>query len=84
MAVGAALLLSLVLLAVLAAPGRSGSLDSVSLRLTKGADPEKVIQELRAIVPADATVAARSSAVKMPSASRLSYGRKSSASRRNR
>ena len=38
--------------------GRSGSLDSVSLRLTKSADPEKVSQELRAIVPSEASVAA--------------------------
>ncbi len=38
--------------------GHSGTLDSLSLRLTKGADAERVSQELRAIVPADATVAA--------------------------
>lgn len=38
--------------------GRSGSLDSASLRLTKSADSAKVIEELRAIVPPDASVAA--------------------------
>ena len=37
---------------------RSGRLDSVSLRLAKGAEPKKVAAELRKIVPADVTVAA--------------------------
>ncbi len=38
--------------------GRSGTLDSISLRLTKGADPKRVVAALRKIVPPDATVAA--------------------------
>jgi putative ABC transport system permease protein len=38
--------------------GRSGTLDSVSLRLTNNADPRKVTAALRQIVPADTTVAA--------------------------
>ncbi|MEO6871551.1 MAG: FtsX-like permease family protein [Chthoniobacterales bacterium] len=38
--------------------GRSGTLDSVSLRLTESADPKKVVTALRKIVPPDATVAA--------------------------
>lgn len=38
--------------------GRPGSLDSVSVRLTNGADPKKVAAALRRVVPPDATVAA--------------------------
>ncbi|HEX3817765.1 MAG TPA: FtsX-like permease family protein [Chthoniobacterales bacterium] len=38
--------------------GRSGTLDSISLRLTKSADAQKVAAKLRKIVPADAIVAA--------------------------
>ncbi len=38
--------------------GRSGTLDSISLRLTNNADSKAVADELRKIVPADATVAA--------------------------
>ena len=38
--------------------GRSGSLDSVSLRLTKAAKPAQVAEALRKILPADVTVAA--------------------------
>ncbi|HEY5035998.1 MAG TPA: FtsX-like permease family protein, partial [Chthoniobacterales bacterium] len=37
---------------------RSGTLDSISLRLTKSADAQKVAAALRKIVPADAIVAA--------------------------
>ncbi len=37
--------------------GRSGTLDSVSLRLTKGANSKMVAAELRKIIPPDATIA---------------------------
>jgi putative ABC transport system permease protein len=37
--------------------GRCGTLDSISLRLTKGTEPEKVAAALRANLPADVTVA---------------------------
>ena len=36
---------------------RGGSFDSISLRLTKGAEPEKVAHQLRPMLPADVTVA---------------------------
>jgi putative ABC transport system permease protein len=38
--------------------GRSGSLDSISLRLANGSDPEKVAADLRPRLPSDVTVAA--------------------------
>ncbi len=37
--------------------GRSGRLNSISLRLTKGSDPQKVAAELRRRLPPDVTVA---------------------------
>ena len=37
--------------------GHRGSLDSISLRLTKGSDPGKVAAKLREMLPADVTVA---------------------------
>ena len=38
--------------------GRSNTLNSISLRLTKGSDPEKIATELRKQLPPDSTVAA--------------------------
>ncbi len=38
--------------------GRSGALDSISICLTNGSDPEKVATDLRRQLPADVTVAA--------------------------